>query len=100
MSCRHEAKVETTRFKGITIYRIVCSKCGRRTIWAEYQRLAEKFSKTARTGCYQREAKNNDAFTKKEPRNNHPESSERGFAHGWLVCHPPPAGLRLSSWLV
>ncbi len=43
MSCKHEAKVETTRFKGITLYRIVCSKCGRRTIWAEYQRLAEKF---------------------------------------------------------
>lgn len=43
MSCRHEAKVETTRFKCITIYRIVCSKCRHRTIWAEYQRLAEKF---------------------------------------------------------
>lgn len=45
MSCRHEAKVETTRFKGITLYRIVCSKCRRRTIWAEYQRPAEKFFK-------------------------------------------------------
>lgn len=43
MSCRHEAKVETTRFKGTTIYRIVCGKCGRRTIWAENQKLAEKF---------------------------------------------------------
>ena len=47
MSCKHKAKVETTRFRGITLYRVRCNKCGRRTIWTESQRRAESFFK----GC-------------------------------------------------
>ena len=46
MTCRHQYKVNTAKYKGQTIYNISCTKCGRRTIWVENLELAKEFMRS------------------------------------------------------
>nr|DAY53765.1 MAG TPA: cysteine-rich protein [Caudoviricetes sp.] len=46
MTCRHQYKVNTAKYKGQTIYNISCPKCGRRTVWGENLELAKEFMRS------------------------------------------------------
>ena len=46
MTCRHQYKVNTAKYKGQTIYNISCTKCGMRTVWVENLELAKEFIKS------------------------------------------------------
>ena len=43
MTCKHNLKVDVTRYKNHMIYRVFCEKCGRRTVWGESPELAKEF---------------------------------------------------------
>lgn len=43
MTCKHNLKVDATRYKNHIIYRVFCEKCGRRTVWVESPELAKEF---------------------------------------------------------
>ena len=51
MTCRHQYKVNTAKYKGQTIYNISCTKCGRRTVWVENLELAKEFMRSVMS-CY------------------------------------------------
>lgn len=46
MTCRHQYKVNTAKYKGQTIYNISYTKCGRRTVWVENLELAKEFMRS------------------------------------------------------
>lgn len=43
MTCKHELRVDKTQYKNHIIYRVTCTKCGRRTVWVESPELAKEF---------------------------------------------------------
>lgn len=43
MTCKHELRVDKTQYKNHAIYRVTCTKCGRRTVWVESPELAKEF---------------------------------------------------------
>lgn len=43
MTCKHELRVDKMQYKNHAIYRVACTKCGRRTVWFESPELAKEF---------------------------------------------------------
>ena len=40
MACKHKLRIDEKQYKNQTIYRMTCTECGLRTVWAESPELA------------------------------------------------------------